>query len=80
MLSDEDKKDVVENMDSYSLDEIEAKLCVICVHNKLDMSDKADNETNPGTTFNLDNVDDDSEDDNIPALVSILRKNRKKEN
>lgn len=78
MLSDEDKKDVIENIDKYSLDEIEAKLCIICVHNKLDMSGKTDEENNLGTTFSLDNVDDDSEDDNIPAIVSILRKNREK--
>ena len=76
MLSDEEKKDVQDNIDQYSLDEIEAKLSVICVHNKLDLSGKANDENNPGTTFNLDSVDDDSEDD-IPALVSVLRKNRK---
>ncbi len=76
MLGDEDKKDVQDNIDSYSLDEIEAKLSIICVHNKLDMSGKADNEKDTSTTFNLDEVDDDSEDANIPALVSVLRKNR----
>ena len=80
MLSEEDKKDVQENIDKYSLDEIESKLCIICVHNKLDMSEKQDNENNnPTTTFNLDGVDDDIEDTNVPALVSLLRKNRKNE-
>ena len=38
MLSDEDKKDVVENIDSYSLDDIEAKLAVLCVRNKVSFS------------------------------------------
>ena len=81
MLSEEDKKDVQENIDKYSLDEIESKLCIICVHNKLDMSEKQDNgNNNPTTTFNLDEVDDDAEDTNVPALVSLLRKNRKNEN
>lgn len=80
MLSDSDKKDVQDNIDNYSLDEIEAKLSIICVHNKLDLSGKADNENNSGTTFSLDDVDDDSEDTNIPALVSALRKNKKSEN
>lgn len=80
MLSDEDKKDVQENIDKYSLEEIEAKLSIICVHNKLDMSGKADNGNNGATTYSLDEVDDDSEDANIPALVSVLRKNRKNEN
>ena len=35
MLSDEDKKDVIDNIDTYSLDEIEAKLSIICVRNKV---------------------------------------------
>ena len=35
MLSDEDKKDVIENKSKYSLDEIEAKLSVICVRKKV---------------------------------------------
>jgi hypothetical protein len=38
MLSDEDKKDVIENIDTYSLDEIEAKLSIICVRNKVSFS------------------------------------------
>jgi len=78
MLGEEDKKDVQDNIDKYSLDEIEAKLAIICVHNKLDLSGKTNNE--PETTFSLENVEDDSENTNIPALVSVLRKNRKNEN
>lgn len=35
MLSDEDKKDVVDNIDTYSLADIEAKLSIICVRNKV---------------------------------------------
>lgn len=77
MLSDAEKKDVQDNIDLYSLDEIEAKLSIICVHNKLDLSGKTDSENNLETTFSLDSVEDDSEDTNIPALVSALRKNRK---
>ena len=38
MLSDEDKKDVIENINEYSLDDIEAKLAVICVRNKVSFS------------------------------------------
>jgi hypothetical protein len=80
MLNDSDKKDVIDNINKYSLDDIEAKLSIICVHNKLDLSGKADDTTNPGTTFNLDEVDDDDSESNIPALVSVLRKNRNNEN
>ena len=35
MLSDDDKRDVLNNIDTYSLDDIEAKLSVICVRNKV---------------------------------------------
>ena len=35
MLSDEDKKDVMENKTSYSLDEIKSKLAVICYDKKI---------------------------------------------
>ena len=47
MLSDEDKKDVIENKSKYSLDEIEAKLSVICVRKKVnfDSEDKDKNES-----------------------------------
>lgn len=55
MLSDEDKKDVVENIDTYSIDDIEAKLSIICVRNKVsfNLEDDKTPETKP-TTFSLD--------------------------
>ena len=61
MLSDEDKKEVVENIDTYSLEEIEAKLSVICVRKKVDFNledektDTEEKEDDAITTFNLDN-------------------------
>lgn len=84
MLSEEDKKDVKENINKYSKDEIEAKLSVICVRNKVnfdqDTSDKNDNkveeENSAITTFNLN----DNESSSIPAWVSacINTQNSKK--
>lgn len=57
MLSDEDKKDVVENKNKYSLDEIEAKLSVICFRKKVnfDLSENNKNEDNTEdvTTYSL---------------------------
>lgn len=52
MLSDEDKKDVVDNIKTYSLEEIEGKLAVICVRNKVSF---ALEEEKQDTTFNLTN-------------------------
>ena len=42
MLSDEDKKDVVENKTSYSLDEIKAKLAVIAYDRKVSFEQESD--------------------------------------
>lgn len=55
MLSDEDKKDVIENKSKYSLDEIESKLSVICVRKKVNfnLEESTEKETVP-TTFNID--------------------------
>ena len=70
MLSDEDKKDVVENIDTYSLDDIEAKLSIICVRNKVSFN-LDDNNKNKGTdvTLNLNGAGD----DNTPAWVKAIR-------
>ena len=71
MLSDEEKKEVIENIDTYSLDEIEAKLSIICVRNKVNFNLDEDNtETNKPTTFSLDGS---LGDDNVPAWVKSLR-------
>lgn len=67
MLSDEDKKDVIDNIDTYSLDDIEAKLCVICVHNKVSFGEEENNSTKAPTTFSLDS--DINNDSSTPAWV-----------
>ena len=67
MLSDEDKADVIQNIDKYSIDDIEAKLSVICVRNKVSFDLDEDKTPNAGTTFNLNgNMDN---DDDMPAWV-----------
>jgi tRNA U34 5-carboxymethylaminomethyl modifying GTPase MnmE/TrmE len=76
MLSDEDKKDVQDNIENYSLEDIEAKLSIICVHNKLDLSEKKETEQAVETTFSLAD-DDNDEDFSAPAWVSLLRRQRK---
>ena len=61
MLTDEDKKDVIKNIDVYSVDEIEAKLSVICVRNRVSFDLDEDKEEKPTNVFNLENngvVDD----------------------
>ena len=75
MLSDEDKKDVIENKQKYSLDEIEAKLSVICVRNKVSFdsedSSKNENRVESQTTYSLDNSAIAT-----PAWLAALKSNR----
>lgn len=75
MLSDEDKKDVIENKSKYSLDEIEAKLSVICVRKKVnfdleDASKKDDVEENVMTYTVNDN------ENSTPAWIAALKNTR----
>jgi hypothetical protein len=80
MLSEEEKKDVQDNIDKYSVEEIESKLSVICVRNKLDMSEKQQQEGAQATetTFSLNSLEQE-EEFNTPALISLLRKTKKNE-
>ena len=83
MLGESDKADVKEHINEYSLEEIESKLCVICVKNKVnfDSDNKAENketieEDNSAiTTFNI--VDNES---SVPAYISALRKTQNSKN
>ena len=76
MLSDDDKKEVIENIDTYSLDDIEAKLSVICVRNKvsfdLDTDNKSGSESEdaPPVVYNLG---DSGLDDATPAWVKAIQ-------
>lgn len=67
MLSDEDKKDVVDNISKYSLDDIEAKLSILCVRNKVSF-DLDENSKKKPLSYNL-NGGDLGEDSSIPAWV-----------
>lgn len=78
MLSDEDKKDVIENKANYSLDEIKSKLAVICFEKKVNfnLEDSSENEDSKKEeksviTFNVDNTED-STPDWIKAVESTM--------
>lgn len=77
MLNDDDKKDVVEHIDTYSLDDIEAKLSIICVRNKVNFNLNNNNEQDdnqPKGLFNLENP----ADDNVPEWIKAVRETAKK--
>ena len=79
MLNDTDKADVITNIDTYSLDDIEAKLCVVCFRNHINFND-VENETpaqvDTPIVYNLDNTND-GEDLSVPAWVKAVRATQK---
>ena len=78
MLSDEDKKDVIENKAKYSLEEIESKLSVICYRKKVSFEsnevETKNNDTQDVTTYNLNTVE------STPAWVKALKNTQKSRN
>mgnify|MGYP006920942566 FL=1 len=66
MLSDENKQDVIDHIDTYSLDDIEAKLSVICVRNKVSFVNE--NEPTAPTAYNLNTASDSIEEEWIRAV------------
>lgn len=78
MLSDEDKKDVIEHMDTYTLEDIEAKLSIICVRNKVDFNlnqpvQQAQQPAAPQGLFGLEGA----VQDNVPAWVKAIKETAK---
>ena len=70
MLSDEDKKNVIDNIDTYSLKDIEAELSIICVRNKVSFNLDDDKRDNNPTTYNLSGA---GSDDDVPAWIKAMR-------
>lgn len=71
MLSDEDKQDVIENINKYSLEDIEAKLAVICVRNKVSFSlDKEKESEKEPLVFSLAGG---QMEDNTPEWLKAVR-------
>ena len=76
MLSDDDKADVIANIDTYSLDDIEAKLSIICVRNRVTFDDNSNSENkNDPLVYNLNNNNvDDSTSAWVKAAIAVAEK------
>jgi len=73
MLSDAEKKPVVDKINEYSVEEIEEKLSVICVRNKVSFA-KEDEGNTGATTYNLeDGVNNDSTPDWVKAVMETAK-------
>ena len=73
MLSDEDKKDVIENKAKYSLKEIKAELSMICVDKKVNFNlENAASAEEAPVTFNLNS----HQADTLPAWLKAVEDTR----
>jgi len=73
MLSDEDKKDVIENKANYSLKEIKAELSMICVDKKVNFNlENASSVEEAPVTFNLNS----HQADTLPAWLKAVEDTR----
>ena len=79
MLSDDDKKEVIENKSKYSLEDIEAKLSVICVRKKVNFEKDSDAEqkTAPTAIFNLNSGE---AEDSLPAWLKAVESHTNRNN
>lgn len=76
MLSDEDKADVISNKEKYTLDEIKAKLSVICFDKKINftLNKEADNNKEEDiVTYTLN----DNADNSLPDWVKAVKEQEK---
>ena len=74
MLSDEDKADVIKNKREYSYDDIEAKLSVICVRNKVNFTNDNEDKQDQVITYSLN---DDT--DSVPAWLKAVQRTQSKQ-
>ena len=84
MLSDEDKKDVIEHKAEYSLEDIKSKLAVICFEKKVNfnLDTSSENEElnveaeddSPVTTFNVKATEDSTVPEWVRAVESAMNR------
>lgn len=75
MLSDEDKADVISNKQKYTLEEIKAKLSVICFDKKINFSLNKEEEKKEETivTYTIDT----NQNDSLPEWVKAVKEQEK---
>ena len=68
MLSDDDKADVIRNKQKYSLDEIKAKLAIICFDRKVSFNPSEQTKEEEVVTYSLNNNENNSQPDWVRAV------------
>ena len=74
MLSDEDKKEVIENKSKYSLRDIKAELSMLCVDKKVNFNLEEEVKGDKPVTYNLNS----QATEDIPAWVKAVENTQKR--
>ena len=76
LVNDKDQdKEILENIDSYSLEDIESKLSVYCVRNKISFTKDGENPEQDPLTYNLGSLND--QDESVPAWIKAALEKQK---
>ena len=73
MLSDEDKKDIIENKAKYTLDEIKAKLAVICYEKKVNFNSESSEKIDSNIEQEVVTLSYTNVDSNLPDWVNAVK-------
>ena len=75
MLSDEDKKDIIENKSKYSLEEIKAKLAVICYEKKVNFNSESSEEIDNNKEEKVTTFTFNDSQTSLPDWVKAVKNN-----
>ena len=75
MLSDEDKKDIIENKSKYSLEEIKAKLAVICYEKKVNFNSESSEEIDNNKEEKVTTFTFNDSQTSLPDWVKVVKNN-----
>ena len=80
MLSNEDKKEILDNKEKYSYDEIKAKLAVICFEKKVNFNLQTQEEIDSNKEQKIVTFSYSNDDSNLPDWVKAVKNNIDTEN
>ena len=80
MLSNEDKKEILDNKEKYSYDEIKAKLAVICFEKKVNFNLQTQEEIDSNKEQKIVTFSYSNDDSNLPDWVKAVKNNIDMEN
>ena len=73
MLSNDDKKEIIENKEKYSLDEIKAKLAVICFEKKVNFNSESSEKIDSNKEEKVVTYTYSEDNSSLPDWVKVVK-------